>query len=88
MSALADVPDGVLVRAEWYLRGGWDADYATPPPACVAAPGWDAGALRDCEGLRLYAPDGRGRDVTLADVRRELGARLFGGWGAAREDGR
>jgi len=88
MSALRDVPDGVLVRAEWVLRGELAADDESPPPPCSGAQGWDAAALHDDSGLRLCAPDGRGRDVTLDDVRRELARRLFGGWGAAREDGR
>lgn len=87
MSALADVPDGVLVLAEWHLRGGMPGWHDDEPTVGRTWP-W---RLRIDGGVALaWMGSGSIPPVVafgLDDVRRELGRRLFGGWGAAREDG-
>jgi hypothetical protein len=80
MTTLRHVPDGVLVRAEWVLRGG-----AREPPAIGTEPagacvfGWD---LRHVgRHVRLRRDGTRARvEATLRQVRVELARRLFGDW--------
>jgi len=86
MSVFADVPDSVLVRVE---RDGGNAWHRGVP---VVVDGWvlEIGVIRN--EVTLWPPGSwnaaHRREASLDGVRRELGRRLFGGWGAAQEDGR